>query len=67
MNFLNFVFSPLSNVITFLLIFPSFYLFLENTMSPNLTALYHLTLMAPLSWMATHHPSLDDLTLVFDP
>lgn len=67
MTFLNFAFSPLSNVFAFLLIFPSFYPFLEKKMSPNLTALYHLTLMVPLSWITIHHPALDDLTLDFDP
>lgn len=67
MTFLNFTFSPLSNVLAFLLIFPSFYPFLQNKMSPNLIALYHLTLMAPLSWITIHHPALDYLTLDFDP
>lgn len=38
---LNFAFSLLSNVSVFPPSFPSFPPFLENEMSPKLTALYH--------------------------
>lgn len=60
MTFLHFVFSLLSNVSAFPSIFPSFYPLLEDKMSPNLIALYHLTSMAPLSWMTLPHPFLHD-------
>lgn len=60
MTFLHFVLSLLSNVSASPPIFPSFYPLLEDKMSPNLIALYHLTSMAPLSWMTLPHHFLHD-------